>query len=62
MIARMAVPPILAYRLAAHIGGLLGWKTRAPPREEEWALPYFRRSFADHFGFSQEAAGAVAGR
>jgi len=44
-----AVPPILAYRLAVHIGKLLGWKTREPPKPEEWQLPYFGRAFADYF-------------
>jgi len=44
-----AVPPILAYRLATHIAKQLGWETREPPREDEWQLPYFRRSFADYF-------------
>jgi len=44
-----AVCPILAYRLAIHIGKLMGWGVREPPREEEWQLPYFRRAFADYF-------------
>jgi len=44
-----AVPPILAYRLAIHIGKLMEWKVREPPRFEEWNLPYFFRSFADYF-------------
>lgn len=44
-----AVPPALAYRLAVHIGKLMSWKTREPPREDEWCLPYFRRMFADYF-------------
>jgi site-specific DNA-cytosine methylase len=44
-----AVPPILAYRLAVHIGKLLGLETREPPRQEEWQLPYFHRSFHDYF-------------
>jgi len=43
-----AVSPILAYRLAVHIGRLLGLKTREPPREVEWKLPFFSRSFADY--------------
>ncbi|MCE4623455.1 MAG: DNA cytosine methyltransferase [Caldisphaeraceae archaeon] len=42
-----AVPPALAYRLALEIGKLLGIKTRVPPREGEWKLPYFHRMFAD---------------
>jgi len=42
-----AVPPALAYRLAIHIGKLLGWKTREPPKPEEWQLPYFNRTFQD---------------
>ena len=45
-----AVPPILAYRLAVALGKALGLPVREPPREEEWALPYFRRAFADYFG------------
>jgi DNA (cytosine-5)-methyltransferase 1 len=44
-----AVPPILAYRLAIAVGKALGIRTREPPREEEWDLPYFRRAFADYF-------------
>jgi len=44
-----AMPPILAYRLAVHIGRLLGLRTREPPRQEEWKLPYFHRSFQDYF-------------
>jgi len=43
-----AVPPALAYRLATHIGKLMGWKVREPPKEEEWQLPYFSRMFADY--------------
>ena len=43
-----AVPPILAYRLAVHIGRLLGWSIREPPKREEWCLPYFKRAFADY--------------
>jgi len=43
-----AVPPILAYRLAVHIGRLMGWEVREPPKAEEWQLPYFARSFADY--------------
>jgi DNA (cytosine-5)-methyltransferase 1 len=45
-----AVPPILAYRLAVALGRALGLPVREPPREEEWALPYFRRAFANYFG------------
>jgi DNA-cytosine methyltransferase len=45
-----AVPPVLAYRLALALGRALGLPVREPPREEEWALPYFRRAFADYFG------------
>ena len=45
-----AVPPILAYRIAVHIGKLIGWEVREPPKAEEWQLPYFRRAFADYFG------------
>jgi len=48
------VPPIMSYRLALHIGGLLGWKTRKPPKPEEWDLPYFNRAFQD-FVTSQKA-------
>jgi len=44
-----AVPPILAYRLAVHIARLMGWRTREPPRFEEWSLPYFFRAFADYY-------------
>jgi DNA (cytosine-5)-methyltransferase 1 len=44
-----AVPPILAYRLAVALGKTLGLPTREPPKEEEWNLPYFRRTFADYF-------------
>ena len=44
-----AVPPILAYRLGVALGKALGLKTREPPREGDWALPYFRRAFADYF-------------
>jgi len=44
-----AVPPILAYRIAVHVGKLMGWKVREPPMPEEWQLPYFSRSFADYF-------------
>jgi DNA (cytosine-5)-methyltransferase 1 len=45
-----AVPPILAYRLAVAVGKALGFRTREPPREEEWDLSYFREAFADYFG------------
>jgi DNA-cytosine methyltransferase len=44
-----AVPPILAYRLGVALGRALGLETREPPREEDWALPYFVRAFADYF-------------
>jgi DNA (cytosine-5)-methyltransferase 1 len=44
-----AVPPILAYRIAIALAKTLGLKTREPPREDEWNLPYFRRSFADYY-------------
>jgi len=43
-----AVPPVLAYRIAVHIGKLMGWEVREPPRPEEWGLPYFARAFADY--------------
>jgi len=43
-----AVPPALAYRLAAHIGKTMGWKVREPPKPEEWELPFFHRMFADY--------------
>jgi DNA (cytosine-5)-methyltransferase 1 len=42
-----AVPPVLAYRLGLALGRALGLPTRWPPREEEWALPYFGRAFPD---------------
>ena len=42
-----AVCPILAYRLAVHVGELMGWRTRGSPRREEWDLPYFERAFAN---------------
>mgnify|MGYP005618790455 CR=1 FL=1 len=45
-----AVPPVLAYRIMVALGRTLGLRTREPPREEEWGLPYFRRAFADYFG------------
>jgi len=44
-----AVPPILAYRLAIHVGRLLGWEVREPPKPEDWQLPYFHRAFVDYF-------------
>ena len=44
-----AVCPILAYRLAVHIGKFMGWRVREPPRREEWQIPYFYRAFADYF-------------
>jgi len=34
--------------LAVHIGKIMGWKVREPPKPEEWELPYFRRMFADY--------------
>jgi len=43
-----AVPPILAYRIAVHVAKLLGWRTREPPKPEEWNIPYFYRAFADY--------------
>jgi DNA (cytosine-5)-methyltransferase 1 len=44
-----AVPPILAYRIAIALAKTLGLETREPPKEDEWSLPYFRRSFADYY-------------
>jgi DNA (cytosine-5)-methyltransferase 1 len=44
-----AVPPILAYRIAITLAKILGLRTREPPKEDEWSLPYFRRSFADYY-------------
>jgi DNA (cytosine-5)-methyltransferase 1 len=44
-----AVPPILAYRIAVCLGKALGIHTKEPPREQDWDLPYFRRTFADYF-------------
>jgi len=41
-----AVPPILSYRLACHIGRLLGLKVN-PPRKEDFNLPYFERAFPE---------------
>jgi len=38
----------MAYRLAVHIGKLLGLKVKEPPTKEEWQLPYFDRAFADY--------------
>lgn len=43
------VPPVFAYKLAVAVAGILGLGTREPPREDEWALPYFRRAFAEYF-------------
>jgi DNA (cytosine-5)-methyltransferase 1 len=40
-----AVPPILAYKLVIHIAKLMNWKTRQPPKPEEWNIPYFKRAF-----------------
>jgi DNA (cytosine-5)-methyltransferase 1 len=45
-----AVPPMLAYRIAVALGRSLNLPVREPPREGDWQLPYFRRSFADYFG------------
>ena len=42
-----AVPPVLAYRLGVHLARLLGREPRVPPREGEWALPYFGRALWD---------------
>jgi DNA (cytosine-5)-methyltransferase 1 len=50
-----AVPPILAYRLGVALAKALGLRTREPPREGEWCLPYFRRAFADYL----DGGGAV---
>ena len=47
-LAGEAVPPALAYRLAVSLAKCLGLKTREPPREDEWSLPYFRRLFQDY--------------
>jgi DNA (cytosine-5)-methyltransferase 1 len=47
-----AVPPILAYRIAIALAKTLGLETREPPKEDEWSLPYFRRSFADYYDSS----------
>jgi DNA (cytosine-5)-methyltransferase 1 len=44
-----AVPPILAYRLGVALAKALGLRAREPPREGDWALPYFSRAFADYF-------------
>jgi len=43
-----AVPPILAYKLALHLAKLLGWRTREPPKPEEWDLPYFHKAFPEY--------------
>jgi site-specific DNA-cytosine methylase len=40
-----AVPPLLAYKLAIHIAKLMDWKTRQPPKPEEWNIPYFKHAF-----------------
>jgi len=45
-----AVCPILAYRLAVHIGKIMGWRVREPPKRDEWQLPYFYKAFADYYG------------
>ena len=39
-----AVPPILAYRLAIHIGKLLSLEV-LPPSREVFDFPFFERSF-----------------
>lgn len=39
-----AVPPILAYKLARHIGRLFGLDIKAP-KYEDWQLPYFDKAF-----------------
>jgi len=44
-----AVPPILAYRLAIHLGKLLGLAVVEPPDPAGFRLPYFGRAFADYF-------------
>ena len=41
-----AVPPILAYRLARHIGLLMGWRVNEP-QMGLWRLPYYDRAFQD---------------
>jgi DNA (cytosine-5)-methyltransferase 1 len=43
-----AVPPVFAYRLACALARSLGWRTREPPKPEEWMLPFFERAFADY--------------
>jgi hypothetical protein len=57
-----AVPPILAYRLAVALGRTLGLPTREPPREEEWALPYFKRAFADYLARGLRGEALETGR
>jgi len=52
-----AVPPILAYRLAVHMGRLLGLAVREPPDPVEWDLPYFGRAFADYFAAGDTRVG-----
>jgi DNA (cytosine-5)-methyltransferase 1 len=49
-----AVPPVLAYRIAVHLGKALGLEVREPPRKEDWGLPYFCRAFADYFDGATE--------
>ena len=44
-----AVCPALAYRLAIHIGKIIGWEVKEPPKQDVWQLPYFYRMFADYF-------------
>jgi DNA (cytosine-5)-methyltransferase 1 len=50
MLVGDATPPILAYRLAVSLARALGFEPREPPGEDEWALPYFHRAFADYYG------------
>jgi len=44
-----AVPPILAYRIATHMGRLMGWRVKEP-RREYFDLPYFERAFPEARG------------
>jgi len=44
-----AVPPVFAYRLAVHLGKLMGWKTCEPPDRDLFDIPFFTRAFADYF-------------
>jgi len=41
-----AVPPIMAYRLAIHIGKMLGLRTK-DPNPKDFDIPYFNRSFPE---------------